>query len=106
MRINAGIGVNSVVTNVVGREVLIINNDSSSIGGGLYCIGSAEIVLNGLSLIGNNTANTGGGVALYHGCSLSMYTEIFTDNLSFLAGIYSNESLSNGGGAYLFNGSE
>jgi|GEM_PF-955208 len=106
IRIDAGQGDNSVDTQVMGREVLILSNESSGFGGGLDCIGSAEIVLTGMSLIGNNQANTGGGVLLRHGCSLSMYSEIYSDSISFLTGIFNNQSLSNGGGAYLFNGAE
>ncbi len=106
IQIDAGQGANSVDTQIMGREVVIQNNDSSSIGGGLACVGSADITFTGMSLISNNMANLGGGVSLRHGCTVSMYSEFFEDSLSFLTGLFNNQSLSNGGGAYLFNGSE
>jgi len=103
--INSGLDEEAVETSIIGRDVLITNNMSISVGGGIHCVGRANLILNGMSLISNNQANIGGGVALRHGCSLSMYSENFTDSLNSIAGLYKNQSQSNGGGAYLFNGS-
>ncbi|TDR17516.1 hypothetical protein [Marinicella litoralis] len=102
VNINAGAG----AITVTGREVVIQDNDSPSIGGGLSCEGPASIVLAGMSLINNNDGNLGGGVYLRNGCVVSMYSELFYDALTFVSGIFNNNSASNGGGAYLFNGSE
>lgn len=105
--INAGSGSSSTETSVTGRDVVFQFNNSSSIGAGMFCRGAADVVLGGMSLFDNNSAGLGGAMYLVNGCSVSMYSELFSDSLSnTLAGLYNNFSASNGGGAHVIGGGE
>ena len=100
MDIDSGNDPNGPNTTVTGRDVVFQFNQSSSIGGGLRCR-RADVILTGMSLFDHNGANLGGGMYLYGGCNVNMYSEAFTDSLTPVAGLTGNSSLSNGGGAHV-----
>ncbi len=101
--INPGFGVNFTNTDVFAQDVLIVNNASINLGGGLYCTGSgAQITFSGVSTISNNTAvTTGGGIYMRGNCKVSIYSEVNSQAISAFPGLFNNNSAEEGGGAYL-----
>ncbi|MCF6300648.1 MAG: hypothetical protein L3J52_05970 [Proteobacteria bacterium] len=88
------------LVNVTGLNVMVIGNESDT-SGGLYCRGGIDIVLGGMSVFDNNSATRGGGMYLSGSCAVSMYSKFLDDSLVILAGMYSNTSSFDGGGAYV-----
>ncbi len=89
------------VTSVTGINVMVFGNESDSNGGGLYCRNDVDIIMGGMSVFANNIARRGGGMYLSGSCAVSMYSEFLDDSMVLIAGLYSNTSTSNGGGAYV-----
>ena len=77
------------------QQCRIINNTATQVGGGVYVadIDAVTINLTGGGVFENNTANTGGGLAV--GGAITLNFE----------GSLQNNTASNGGGIYLFKGS-
>ncbi|MGJ8664480.1 MAG: hypothetical protein ACSHWU_12565, partial [Marinicella sp.] len=107
MYIDAGIGVNSTDTDVFAQDLIISNNTSTTLGGGLYCHAGSQMTLTRSSFIGNNhTAGTGGGVVMRNGCNISMYSGSHAEAIGFVSGIINNSSDEEGGGVFMTTSAE
>ncbi len=96
----------AVNIDVFAQDVIITSNDAQILGGGLYCIGTADMTFTGMSSVINNTAQISAGVTMQAGCQISFYSEILPGSLFNIAGLSGNKSLFDGGGAWVIGGSD
>jgi len=103
MYINNGVG---GVQGDIARDVVIDSNIVISAGGGLFCVGGADVTFTGMSRISNNSADSAAGIHMRNGCEISFYSELFADSLVPVAGIMDNLSENQAGGALITVGAE
>ncbi len=99
MFISPGFGASQTNIDVFAQDLIIFNNSSLNLGGGLYCTGSgSQITLTGISTISNNIATTiGGGIYMRGHCKVSMYSESHSALISSFPGFFNNNSAEEGG---------
>jgi len=101
--INPGTGANQTNIDVFAQDLVVHNNSSVNLGGGLFCIGfRSQIALTGISTISNNTsATSGGGLSIIGHCKVSIYSKTHSNIISAFPGLFNNNSKEEGGGAFL-----
>jgi len=96
--IGSAIGIDPL--NLIITDSSIFGNTASIRGGGLYCSRSNAVVrISGNSLISENSAEDGGGIAASNGCGVTV--DSGSDLTADLRGIVANEATQFGGGVFL-----
>ena len=106
MYIDNGLGGVQGDIDIFARDVAIDSNNAVFAGGGIYCVGRADVTFTGMSVVSNNTADSAAGIHLRNLCEISFYSELYPDSLTPFAGIIGNVSENGAGGALLTVGAE
>lgn len=106
MYVNNGIGINSADIDIFAQDLLVVDNLSNTAAGGVFCLGTADVTLTGMSAVANNLADNSAGIKMQNGCEISFYSEYFPQSLALFSGIFNNISDDEAGGAFITLGAE
>ncbi len=101
---NAGSGINVEDIDSLIIKDSLINNNNATIGGGIACSATSTTIYGTTVIVSNSASIAGGGIYAYNQCDLTYFSGQ-PHPANAIAGISGNSTSGQGGGIYAYDGS-